>query len=272
MLDKRKREILIKAEHFRETCRSNKYGIADLFGECERNGYKLIRYPLENDNTLGFSTKRDNDIIIFTNSNTRLSREIFTLAHEIGHILLHFNNHDNFTETKMTLSGGTQDEKEQEANYFAACLLMPKSQVEKFFELEIKNQTHITATDIAKIVSEFKVSFEMALNRLESLKKIDYSQRLRIDNQKNEQKVGNLLKIIRGDILLNENSRVIKIPMEYLDYAIYNYNHNAIPLETLEKVLSYLRISKEEIEDKLEVHTEEKDDLTLEELIGGLEE
>ena len=29
----------------------------------------------------------------------------------------------------------------------------------------------------------------------------------------------------------------ISIPYEYIDYVIYNYNHNAIPMETLEKVL-----------------------------------
>ena len=38
---------------------------------------------------------------------------------------------------------------------------------------------------------------------------------------------------------LNEPSEVIDIPHEYIDYVIYNYNHNAVPKETLERVLAY---------------------------------
>lgn len=83
MLNSRKREIRIKADSFREKCKISRYGIIDLFKECERSGYKLLRYPLGEDADLGFVLKRDDDIIIFINSSIRLSREIFTLAHEI---------------------------------------------------------------------------------------------------------------------------------------------------------------------------------------------
>ena len=88
MLDSRKREIRIKADSFRVKCKISRYGIIDLFKECERLGYKLLRYPLGENADLGFTVKRDNDIVIFTNSCSRLSREIFTLAHEIGHAIL----------------------------------------------------------------------------------------------------------------------------------------------------------------------------------------
>ena len=47
-------------------------------------GYKLLRYPLGENADLGFVIKKNNDIVVFTNSCSRLSREIFTLAHEIG--------------------------------------------------------------------------------------------------------------------------------------------------------------------------------------------
>ena len=43
MLDSRKREIRIEADAFREKCKVSRYGIIDLFKECERLGYKLIR-------------------------------------------------------------------------------------------------------------------------------------------------------------------------------------------------------------------------------------
>ena len=45
----------------------------------------------------------------------------------------------------------------------------------------------LSAMDIARILSEFNVSFDMALNRLESLNVIDSNQKLRLDNEKMEE-------------------------------------------------------------------------------------
>ena len=56
---------------------------------------------------------------------------------------------------------------------------------------------------------------------------------------KNQTRVGNLLKSVGGNGRLNEASKEIGIPYEYIDYVIYNYNHKAIPLEKqLEKALA----------------------------------
>ena len=62
MQDTRKREIRIKADSFRANCKIGRYGIIDLFKECERMDYILLRYPFGENADLGFMTKRDNDI------------------------------------------------------------------------------------------------------------------------------------------------------------------------------------------------------------------
>ena len=269
-----KREIRIKADSFREKCKISRYGIMDLFKECERCGYKLIRYPLGDNADLGFAAKKDEDIIIFTNSSNRLSREIFTLAHEIGHVVLHFGDGSSFIDDNITIAGKSTDEKEQEANYFAACLLMPADDVSRFLDLEVSSdeKVELSAMDIARIMSEFSVSFDMALNRLESLGKIDSNQRLRLDNEKTEKKVGNLLRSASGNVRLNIPSEEIGIPYEFIDYVIYNYNHNAIPKETLDKALDCYQLSFDDISDKISIRPEEEDDTSLEDLIGGLED
>jgi len=125
--------------------------------------------------------------------------------------------------------------------------------------------------DIARIMSEFNVSFEMALNRLENLNKINYLERIRLDNQRNQIRVGNLLRSVGGNSRLNEAGKEIEIPYEYIEYVIYNYNHKAIPLETLERVLSYYHLTVEDISDKL-VEKSEDEDGDLDVLIGGLED
>ena len=153
MQDRRKREIRIVADSFRDICNVSRYGILDLFKECERSGYKLIRYPLGHDADLGFSLKKDNDVIIFTNSCSRLSREIFTLAHEIGHVMLHFNDEPSFVDNNHSISGYDSNENEQEANYFAACLLMPEEVINRFIDLELPEfqNNGLSAMDIARI-------------------------------------------------------------------------------------------------------------------------
>ena len=272
MDDIRKREIRRQADLFRENCKISRYGIVDLFKECDRLSYKVLRYPLGENADLGFTLKKENDIIIFINSSSRLSREIFTLAHEIGHIVLHFNNEQSFVDNHETISGRSDDEKEQEANYFAACLLMPADEVDRFMDLEItdfKNKG-LTGMDIARMMSEFNVSYDMVLNRLESLGRIDCNQKINLDTERAEKRVGNLLRSIGGNARLNTVSEEIKLPYEYLDYTIYNYNHCAIPKETLEKVLEYYHLTLEDVSDRLEAFEEEGDDL--DELIGGLED
>lgn len=273
MLESRKRDIRKQAYAFREKCKVSRYGIIDLFKECERLGYKLLRYPLGEDGDLGFVMKKDTDIVAFTNTSSRLAREIFTLAHEIGHIVLHLEKSNSFIDDAITIAGRSTDEKEQEANYFASCLLMPEDEVDKFLDLEIVDFTDkgLTAMDIARLMSEFNVSFEMALNRLENLGKISRNEKVRLDNERNQLRVGNLLRSVGGNRRLNEATEEIEIPHEYLEYVISNYNHNAIPLETLEKALAYYHLTTEDISDKLvEKKEDEEDDLDA--LLGGMED
>jgi hypothetical protein len=137
-------------------------------------------------------------------------------------------------------------------------------------ELNDFKNNGLTAMDIARIMSEFKVSFDMALNRLENLNKINANDRINLDNIRNEKRVGNLLRSVGGNARLNSPSNDIDIPHEYLDYVIYNYNHNAIPKETLERVLDCCKLTIEDVSDRIVVHTEENDDLG--ELIRGLED
>jgi Zn-dependent peptidase ImmA (M78 family) len=273
MQDSRKREIRIKADSIRVKCKVSRYGIIDLFKECERLGYKLLRYPLGDNADLGFTIKKDNDIVIFTNSCSRLSREIFTLAHEIGHVILHLDDENSFIDDNVTINDRSTDEKEKEANYFAACLLMPADDVSRFIDLEIQDfgEKGLSAMDIARIMSEFNVSFDMTLNRLESLGVIDLNQKVRLDNERIEKKVGNLLRSVGGNAKLNVPGNVIDMPYEYIDYVIYNYNHNAVPKETLEKVLACYQLTIEDVSDKIVTHSDDDDD-DLDDLIGGLED
>ena len=261
MQENRKLQIRKKANFFRERCKIGRYGIIDLFKDCERQEYKLLRYPLGQNADLGFTVRRDNDIIIFTNSCSRLSREIFTLAHEIGHVILHLGETDSFIDDSVSINGKSTDAKEQEDDV-----------VSKFIDLEIQTLPgkDLSAMDIARIMSEFKVSFNMALNRLENLSIIDSNQKLRLNSERIENSVGKLLYRVDGNARLNDRSNGIDIPYRYIDYAIYNYNHNAIPEETLKKVLDCFQLDIEDVKDRIIVRSNDEN-VDVDDLIGGLD-
>ena len=78
---------------------------------------------------------------------------------------------------------------------------------------------------------------------------------------------------VGGNAKLNEASNVIDLPYEFIEYAIYNYNHYAIPQETLLRVLAYYELTMDDISDRLVSDmVEDDEDIDLDELIGGLDD
>lgn len=96
---------------------------------------------------------------IYINENLPKSRRTFTLAHEIGHFLLHPSEEKFRVDVVDYTKPESRDESE--ANYFAASLLMPKDDLKKL--LKVTNDTR----DIAKY---FAVSEKAVMNRLEWLR------------------------------------------------------------------------------------------------------
>lgn len=274
MTNRRMREIQIKADEFRNNCKVIRYGIADIFGECERAGFELIRYPAGQSEVLGFAQIRDDNKIIFSNSSVRLAREIFTVAHEIGHMCLHMGAmKGSYIDNVGTFCDDGSEGAETEANYFAACLLMPEDVVAKYIALEMNDKpiTQWSALDIARMMTAFRVSFDMALHRLHNLNKINSANKIRLDSEKNQQKVSNLLKATGEGNRLNVKTNEKRLPPQYMSWVIENYNQGLIPKETLEKALGYFDVDIEDVIDEL--YTAEIDEqLDLEELIGGIDE
>lgn len=60
---------------------------------------------------------------VFINSLHQPTRRLFTLAHELGHLLFHLGRGNE--ETSLVSYGNNQDPQEKEANAFASELLMP---------------------------------------------------------------------------------------------------------------------------------------------------
>ena len=97
------------------------------------------------------------DKVIWVNSDEIPERQKFTIAHELGHALLHPG--DNIIDYRMN---NNHSQKEAEANEFAARILMPENEINK-----IRKQI----TSVAELAKYFGVSMQAMLLRLKKLQK-----------------------------------------------------------------------------------------------------
>ena len=147
----------------------------------EELAQKLSIEVIEEDldkNISGFLMVKNNNSIAVINSRHHKNRKRFTLAHEIGHFVLHKRKDEEllFMEESLTyfrsknnLEKISESEKkiEREANLFAAELLMPKVLVSKTIEekcLDIDNEYDFT--DLATIFKVSEVTLAIRLKEL----------------------------------------------------------------------------------------------------------
>lgn len=128
------------------------------------------------DEISGLLVIEDNRTIIGYNSAEPTVRQRFTLAHELGHHVLH-----SFGDSKERLfvdkimyrkNFTSQKEKKQEmeANVFASRILMPEDLIKKEFHRLLNSLDFLTEEDIInKMASKFKVSSISMTYRLSNL-------------------------------------------------------------------------------------------------------
>ncbi len=84
----------------------------------------------------GFLEKIGNSWVIYINKYENEYRKRFTLAHELGHFISHKDNYASgaIIKDQIFFRDENTDEKEQQANNFAAELLMPEDEFKNFIE------------------------------------------------------------------------------------------------------------------------------------------
>ena len=112
-------------------------------------------------------SKNKQDPKIFLDKSISINRRNFTLAHELGHLLLHKPKiNGRFRMDSINLYTSEEDKQEEwQANYFAASLLVPKEKLLKF----MNSPDIFENTD--KIAEYFAVSEEVIINRIRWLKR-----------------------------------------------------------------------------------------------------
>jgi Zn-dependent peptidase ImmA (M78 family) len=130
-----------------------------------------------NDEVSGLFVIKDKMAHVGYNKSHHVHRQRFTIAHEIGHFLLHSRDTFLFVDKEEKIlyrdreSSSGEYQKEREANAFAAALLMPK----KLLLQHIFDFDNSKGESLQKYLSEkFNVSETAMTIRLTNLGLIDF--------------------------------------------------------------------------------------------------
>ena len=138
-------------------------------------GLDVRKQKIPNSDISGFLFQRGTIAIIGVNARHSHARQRFTIAHELGHVLLHGSLPNEFHVDRrfqirfrdLRSSQGI-DIEERESNFFAAELLMPSRFLVKDFAAT--NQLDMVDDEvIAKLASRYGVSAQALLFRLANL-------------------------------------------------------------------------------------------------------
>jgi Zn-dependent peptidase ImmA (M78 family) len=154
-------DLAMAAQYTRRLCKLDpEKAVGNIFTILEKHG--ILLYELDaNEKFDGVSFITDSGVpLIIVNKNYPNDRKRFTIAHELGHLILHNENYFPVSEYR---------DKEKEANDFASEFLMP--------EESIKNSLrNLRLQDLGELKSYWLTSMSSIIRRAYNLKCINESK------------------------------------------------------------------------------------------------
>jgi Zn-dependent peptidase ImmA (M78 family) len=132
-----------------------------------------VRYSAGAEDVSGALIRNEESTVIAVNSAQHENRQRFTIAHEIGHFLLHKGTQVHFDEDfrinyRNAISSDATEQDEIEANGFAAALLMPEPFLRRDWS-RLKPEDAAIANAIKSLAVRYKVSMKAMEHRLVNL-------------------------------------------------------------------------------------------------------
>ena len=135
--------------------------VRNIISLLESNGIIIFEID-ETDKFDGISFITNNGIpVIIINKNFPNDRKRFTIAHELGHVLLH--NENNYS---IPLHRDNEKQKEKEANEFASEFLMPEEEIRRSLKF-------LKMKDLVSLKSYWLTSMSSIIRRAKDLECID---------------------------------------------------------------------------------------------------
>lgn len=173
----------------------------------------------------GFCLYDDEFPIIYVNNTTAKTRQIFTLFHELAHLLFHTSGVDTTGDGFVDELAGDDRRIEVICNRMAACLLVP----EETFDAALSGQapTEATATELAQL---FSVSREFIFRKFldrDLITATEYDQAARQWAEQGQ-------RISGGN---HYNTKIAYLGTEYINLAFRRFYQNRIDYNQLADIL-----------------------------------
>ena len=134
----------------------------------------MVKRPDADDRNSGLIARKNAKVIIGVNSLHHPNRQRFTVAHEIGHMLLHADQPLIVDGQGFALIGerreGGDSPREIEANAFAAALLMPADWLVAAIKSNQFDLTDENDAGVRRLAERFGVSQQAMMFRLINLR------------------------------------------------------------------------------------------------------
>lgn len=138
----------------------------------ESKGIFVFKESFKQDDISGFCLSRSDYPVIYLNNSTTKTRQIFSLLHELAHVLMEVNGLTKFEKTYFQDLPAHEQKIEQACNALAAEILIPSeifaSQIQRF----ANNFDEIKEQDFSLLASYFSVSRESILRRFKDLERV----------------------------------------------------------------------------------------------------
>lgn len=234
-----KNEIMQIAYDQRKILGLGNNGAISLISALTRRGINVIFLDMGENDVFGLSIcDETKGCFIFVNSNPTITieRQLFTLAHEYGHIILHRPIYKRKLNNKAI---GRTNLLDQMADHFAGCLLCPESLIAPYANIlhSIRNDLDAICRFLIPLKQSLHVSFQAALLSCKNYGYISYNA------------VSEFYRITENNNAKKEEPHPIKNNAEL--YASFKYECNLAIIEMVHNIYSKDLMSKEEVEKAL---------------------
>lgn len=151
--------------------------VENIFRLLDERGVKIYRQEIDNEEVFGLSAfSPEYGACILVNAANTVERQIFSLAHEYGHTLMH----RSFYKSLHPTAGLSKDsDLESMASKFAACLLVPEAGLRETYVRDV-GEKELGLEDIVHLKWLFRVSAEVMIRRLSELSLVIKSEAQRL--------------------------------------------------------------------------------------------
>jgi len=169
-----KRDIEEKAATFRN---NNGYGTIEpiiLSSLLLKKNIITVFKPLPGD-FAGMAIKAaDDSLFMMINQEHTIGRQNFTIGHEIYHLCIQEKFDSSYCKVELYDSGS--EPEELKANFFSACLLLPRNGVYQLIpSQELQKKNNLSIETIFKIQQYYGLSINAVISRLVELDYVDKS-------------------------------------------------------------------------------------------------